>query len=285
MTGVPALAAATASDAQARVPFTVDGRGVGSVAREHLALLASSADWLQVGPEGVSLPGGLADRDAALARLHDALRAAGGILAWRDEIFPLFDPHTLQELAHIERAATRFWGSLTLGAHATGFVAGGDGRPRHLWIARRSASKATDPGCFDNLVGGGVPAGQSAAEALVREAWEEAGLEPGLAKGARAAGVLRLRRDIPEGLQHEWLYAYDLELPAGWVPRNQDGEVAAFTLMPVADALALACGRVAGPAMTVDAALVTIDFALRHALLLDADLAAAVQRLRVVRSA
>jgi len=68
---------------------------------------------------------------------------------------------------------------------------------------------------------------------------------------------------VAEGLQHEWLYAYDLALPDGLAPRNQDGEVAGFRCLPLDQALALA----AGTQMTVDAALVTLDFALRHALL------------------
>jgi len=95
--------------------------------------------------------------------------------------------------------------------------------------------------------------------------------------------VLRLQRDIPEGLQHEWLYSFDLELPAGWTPQNQDGEVAAFTLVPVDRALAAACGRGSGPAMTVDAALVTLDFGVRHGLLADPDLARALEGLHIVR--
>jgi hypothetical protein len=50
------------------------------------------------------------------------------------------------------RAAARFWGTLTLGAHADGFLANGHGRPTHLWIARRALDKATDPGSRDNVV-------------------------------------------------------------------------------------------------------------------------------------
>ena len=158
----------------------------------------------------------------------------------------------------------RFWGTLTFGAHATGYVAGADGRPEKLWIARRAADKATDPGKFDNLIGGGVPAGQAPLQALVREGWEEAGLLPAHLLDVRAGSTLRLCRDIPEGLQHEWLHSFDLALPrAGLRPQNQDGEVAGFELLPVAQALRLAASN----AMTVDAALVTLDFALRHRLL------------------
>ena len=112
-----------------------------------------------------------------------------------------------------------------------------------------------------------MPAGQTPHETLVREAWEEAGLDAALAGTAPPGRVLRLARDIPEGFQHEWLHAFDLELPPDREPANQDGEVAGFRLMPVADALELA----AGPSMTVDAALVTLDFALRHELIADAE--------------
>ncbi len=267
-----------------RVPFHVDGIEVGSVARAHLPHLAPFADLVAVAEGGVAWRDDGEQRDARFDRLHQALRRQGLIRAWRDEPYAVVDPATLRVLACIERAASRFWGTLTFGAHANGYVCNAAGRPSHLWIARRSPTKATDPGLFDNLVGGGVPHGQTPAQALVREGWEEAGLRPAQLSGVQTASVLRLQRDIPEGWQHEWLYSYDLELPADWAPQNQDGEVAGFTLMPVAEALALACGHAAGALMTVDAALVTLDFALRHGLLRDAALADMVQRQRVVRT-
>ena len=124
-------------------------------------------------------------------------------------------------------------------------------------------SKATDPGKFDNLIGGGVPDAQTPWQALQREGWEEAGLDASLLRRATVGPVLRVQRDIPEGLQHEWLHCYDLPMPSDTMPTNQDGEVAGFECLPVAQALAVA----AGDTMTVDAALVTLDFALRHGLL------------------
>lgn len=258
-----ALTAASRRDASARVPFSIGGCRVGSVARAHLDALDRWPEALRVDDRGVALIVAAADRDAALAPIHAALRAQGLIRAWRDELFPIFDPQTLQPLARIERAASRFWGTLTLGAHCTGYVTGADGRPVQLWIAQRSFDKATDPGCFDNLVGGGVPADQSPHEALLREGWEEAGLPRAVMQRATPGRVIRLQRDIPEGFQHEWLYGWDLPLAADEVPANQDGEVAGFRLLGLAEAAALA----AGDTMTVDAALVTLDFLLRHRLL------------------
>jgi 8-oxo-dGTP pyrophosphatase MutT (NUDIX family) len=274
---VHAPAAATACVAGARVPFLLDGCEVGSVARTHLALLAEHPDLIELQAGAVAWTGPADRRNADFDRMHRRWRDQGHIKAWRDETYAIVDPATLRELARIERAASRFWGTLTFGAHATGYVAGADGRPEQIWIAQRSFSKSTDPGLFDNLIGGGVPQGQSAAEALVREGFEEAGLSPAQMAGMRAAGVLRLARDIPEGFQHEWIYAFDLALPAGLQPLNQDGEVAGFRLLPAAEAMALASGQ----AMTVDSALVTLDFGLRHGLIADAGLAAAIQALRV----
>ncbi|MCW5635770.1 MAG: DUF4743 domain-containing protein [Rubrivivax sp.] len=242
----------------ARVPFFVRGIAVGSVAREHLAALAPFPRALRIGAAGVHALDD--DPSDALAHVNEALREAGLVRAWRDELFALPDPRTLAPLARIERAAARFWGTLTLGAHATGFVRGADGRPSHLWIAQRSFTKATDPGRFDNLVGGGVGLGQAPRDTLLREASEEAGLSPSEVGAAPAGPWIALARDVPEGFQQEWLCAFDIELPPGRVPVNQDGEVAAFRCLPLADAAALASGE----QMTVDAALVTLEFLLRH---------------------
>ncbi|MGC4079075.1 MAG: DUF4743 domain-containing protein [Rubrivivax sp.] len=258
-----ALAAAMQTTVR-RVPFSVGDLVVGAVAASELPALAAF-DELQVHDDGVVLAVAPDERDAALARINAALRDTGRLRGWRDEPFPLYDPATLTVLAHFERAAARYWGTLTLGAHATGWVAGPDGRPAALWIAQRSFTKSTDPGLHDNLIGGGVPIGQTPEETLVREAWEEAGLDPALMAPRRPGRVLRTVRDIPEGLQHELIHGWDLELPAGVMPRNQDGEVHAFRLLEVEAALALA----ATAAMTVDAALVTLDFAARHALVDD----------------
>lgn len=273
--GWHALGEATRAE-RPRVPFAVGGRVVGSVDRAHLPALRRFGALLSVGDRVELLA---TDRVAAFGQLNAALREQGLIVAWRNETYPVPDPGTLEALATFERASSRFWGTLTFGAHATGYVADAAGRPRAIWIAQRSFTKATDPGLYDNLIGGGVPHGQTPAETLVREGFEEAGLAPAQLAQARPGSVLRLARDIPEGFQHEWLYSYDVALPAGATPQNQDGEVAGFELMPLADALALASGA----RMTVDAALVTLDFAVRHHLLDDPALVRGVQALRVER--
>ncbi|MBN9205617.1 NUDIX hydrolase [Methylibium petroleiphilum] len=274
-----AIDAAQRHDAAARRPLHLGDRAVGSVAAGALPVLRVHAPWLQERDDGV-LSTALRDEalDAAFAATHAALRECGLITGWRDEIYAVAPAWGAPVLARIERAAARFWGTLTFGAHANGYVSGPDGRPSHLWIAQRSPHKATDPGKFDNLIGGGVPHGQTPFETLVREGWEEAGLAADLVLRATRGRVIDLQRTLPDcaghGLQREQLFVYDLALPPGLQPRNQDGEVASLQLLPVAEALALA----AGDTMTVDAALATLDFALRWRLLGEHEQAALTAR-------
>lgn len=276
----PCLAAARAQLVP-RVPWwvrTADGSvPVGSVQASHLPLLLAQwpGAWQQAA-EGLCLVVPEHERTDALAHMGRALHGQGLVRAWRDEAYGLWDAAGRSH-ARIERATARFWGSLTLGAHCNGYQADAHGRPTHLWIAQRALDKPTDPGMLDNLIGGGVPLGQTPREALLREAWEEAGLRPEQMAGLQRGSVLELRCDIPEGLQHEWLHVYDLALPAGVQASNQDGEVAQHRLLPLPQALALA----ERGALTVDAALATLDFALRHGLLADARLAPALQALHV----
>lgn len=273
----PALTAARRQTVP-RVPFVVDGRRVGSVALAHVEALAPWPQWIARDAQGLHLLATPGQRAPALAQINLQLRTQGLIRAWRDETFGLFDPASGATLATFERASTRFWGTLTRGAHCNGYVVDRSGRPVRLWIARRSPHKATDPGLFDNLVGGGVPHGQTPREAVLREGWEEAGLQPGQMRQAQPGSVIRIDCDVAEGRMVEDVHVFDLQLGEDVVPANQDGEVAEIRLMDIAEAAACA----ADGAMTVDAALVTLDFLLRWRLLADDERAALAVRLQTL---
>ncbi|MBI3367562.1 MAG: DUF4743 domain-containing protein [Burkholderiales bacterium] len=264
--GWPALAAAR-QRVVPRVPLFIADQGraleAGSVARAHLDALARWPDALHVDNDRVTLRLAAAERDAFFAEANAALHRDGLVVGWRDETYPVLAHATRELLATFERAASRFWGTITFGAHCNGYVADDNGRPARLWIARRSLTKATDPGLLDNLIGGGVPHGQTPAQTVVREGWEEAGLNPEQMRAIRPGRTIRLARDIPEGLMLEWISVYDLALPPGLTPRNQDGEVAELHCWAIDEALA----RAASDRMTVDASLVMLDFALRQRLL------------------
>ena len=271
----PAISQAQRHQAGVRLPFCIAQAGrpelAGSVARAHLPELARWPQALRQTPKRLLMTLPADERDDFFADANRWLHAQGLLIGWRDETYALRAlpapgrPAATDAplLARLERTAARFWGSSTCGAHCNGYLADGDGRPSHLWIARRAFDKPTDPGLLDNLIGGGVPWGQSAAACVQREGWEEAGLTPAQMTGLRPGRRIAVHRDIVEGLQLEDLSSFDLLLPPNLQPVNQDGEVHSHMLMPVDQALRCA----AAGEMTVDAALVTLDFALRHALL------------------
>jgi 8-oxo-dGTP pyrophosphatase MutT (NUDIX family) len=139
-----------------------------------------------------------------------------------------------------------------------------------LWFARRSPTKAIDPGLLDNLVGGGIADGQSIASTLAKEAWEEAGIDVALARQARPAGAVRLCREQPDGLQRETIFVHDLWLPEGFVPAGQDGEVVAHRLVTLPEAAELIANASGPDVVTADASLVVLDCLLRMGAIDDA---------------
>ncbi|MNL15776.1 hypothetical protein D3C87_1367870 [compost metagenome] len=72
--------------------------------------------------------------------------------------------------------------------------------------------------------------------------------------------MIEVLREIPEGVQWEHVYIYDLTLPPDFVPVNRDGEVAEHRRIEPGALLAIMADR----AMTVDATLVTLDTLIRR---------------------
>jgi 8-oxo-dGTP pyrophosphatase MutT (NUDIX family) len=208
-----------AFDPAGHVPVTFRGARIGWVRPRLARRLAAWPAVFGRGADGVSLldPG-------ALASVVEALAGEGFIPGWRNERYRIAD------LFEIERAAARPFGLTTQAVHVNGIV----GATR-MWLARRSAKKPIDPGMLDNLVGGGISVGFSVADTLVKEAWEEAGIPAELARRATFGGKASVLREVPEGVQSETVHIYDLELPADFQPRNQDGEVSEFRLLPFSE--------------------------------------------------
>lgn len=190
------------------------GRQVGWLRPELAARLGAWPRVFRAGPDLVVL------LDASgLAPVVEQLAQEGFIPGWRNERY------RIEGLFEIERAAARPFGLTTQAVHVNGLAG------ERMWIARRSATKPIDPGRLDNLVGGGVSAGFSFQETLIKEAWEEAGIPAELARSATRAASLKILREVPEGVQSELIETYDLELPGGFQPNNQDGEVSEFMLL------------------------------------------------------
>jgi len=275
---VRALRTALDFDRQAYLPMTLGGRPIGRVRRDHAGRLRAWPDVFKVLEEGIQLrPADEHALSAAFAHVSQALAGEGVVRGWRGETYAMRAEAGGDALFHIERAAVRFFGLTSSAAHLNGFFLQAE-KPT-IWIARRAATKATDPGMLDNLVAGGVTTGEDAWQTLLRECGEEAGIPAALAQKAHAVGAFRLCRDVPEGLNSEVLHVYDLALPPDFTPRNTDGEVSEFLSL----APDLMIERIAGGEMTVAAALASADFALRHCLLRDEEgkIRAAIEACRV----
>ena len=268
-----------APPAKAYVPLRVEGRAVGWLTAERAQRLAGWPAYFRVWPDRVDCVPSLAThaaRTAAFAEVARALAAEGALTAWRDERYAVAaQPGGAPEF-ELERAAARYFGVHTFAAHLNAVV--GSEEDWQMWLARRSPVKPIDPGLLDNLVAGGVSSGQDAWQTLLRESGEEAGIPVALAQRSRPAAVFHVCRDVPEGLDSEILYVYDLALGADFAPRNTDGEVSEFLSL---DTQAL-LERIARGEMTVEAALVAAEFLLRRGLLQDQDgkIGAAVQACR-----
>jgi 8-oxo-dGTP pyrophosphatase MutT (NUDIX family) len=236
-----------------RVPLWAGEACIGSVEPEvmrRLGLAAGLASETTRGGEGGWQVHG--ELTPALHAIALAMREAGVAHAWRDEQLAVTDAQGVQ-LGTVERAVVRPLGITTFAVHLVGRAPDG----RH-WVQQRSLTKPNDPGLWDTLMGGMVPACDSVAQALERETWEEAGLRLAQLSQLRRGGRVAMRRPTGSGVggyvvEHiEW---YRCVVPEGIAPVNQDGEVAQFRLMPAAEVL----DRLRRDEFTIEAAMILME--------------------------
>lgn len=245
-------------------PFRVGPTTYGRIPHERAEELRRRGDPLRVEPDAVVL-------DPRLARFEDRTEAMAGVVAdlQREGIVPSDRPEPYavvrrfgeEPAFHLDRSAVRFFGVRCFGVHLNGYVERPEGTA--LWVARRARTRRNHPGKLDHLVGGGQPAGLGLVENLVKECREEADLPEALAREAVPAGSLAFAYDGPRGFHDDFVFAFDLALPADFVPRNTDGEVESFALWPTDRVLA---SLRSSDEWAPDVAPVVIRFLLRRGL-------------------
>jgi len=246
------------------VPFRIGGEQVGWLQPELARALAFFPRDIHFDAGGAALASGLRGegaRTAALERITQSL-AGRGHFRLRGEPFDVRARPDGPALARLDRGGLPPFGVISQGVHVNGFVRRPDGL--RLWVGWRTKHKSVAPGQMDNVVAGGIPAGLTAEQCLVKEAEEEASLPADLATRAVPAGRVSYVMANDEGLRRDVLHLYDLEMPEGVVPRPGDDEVERFELRPAGEVLREVAE---GDRVKFNVNLVLIDFLLRHGLL------------------
>jgi hypothetical protein len=251
-------------DAARAIPLVASDQRIGWLRRDNAAALARFPRVFAVGPDRVGLVAeGDPDRvSAAVDEVVEALVVEKRVPKWRNETFDVMPRWGDRPVFRLDRGAVPFFGVRAYGVHLNGYRR--DGGRLHLWIGRRAPDKRVDPNKLDNIVAGGVGNGYGAAATLVKEADEEAAIPSGLIARAVAAGAVSYRMETELGIRDDVLFVYDLELPAEFVPKNTDGEIVDFTLMPAESVIERV--RTTGD-FKFNVNLVILDFAVRHGLL------------------
>jgi 8-oxo-dGTP pyrophosphatase MutT (NUDIX family) len=251
-------------DPSRTIPFVHDGERIGLLRRDNARLLQPFGDVFAVEEDLVRLvaPGDAEARSRAVDRVVDALVAQGRVPKWRNETFDVAPRWDMPPLFRLDRGAVPFFGTRAYGVHLNGYRRAG--AELLLWIGRRAPDKRVDPDKLDNLVAGGIGNGHGVEATLAKEAEEEAGIPAALIERATAAGAVSYRMETPLGIRDDVLFVYDLEVPENFVPKNGDGEIVEFSLMPAAEVLDR-IRRTGDFKFNVN--LVVLDFAVRRGLL------------------
>ncbi len=206
-----------------------------------------------------------ADAAATLPALARSL-AERGVMRWRNEAFDVRAAPDQPVLTTIDRGALPKFGIQSQGIHLDGLVATPNGP--HIWIARRAANKALDPGKLDHITAGGIPAGLTPWDTLIKETAEEAAMPAALAATAIPTGTISYAMDRAEGLRRDLLHCYEVALPADFTPHAADGEVESFELWPLPRALDAVRNT---DAFKFNVNLVLLALFLRHGLIVGAE--------------
>ena len=193
----------------------------------------------------------------ALAELAQALRAAGQAPGWRNELLDVWSDQN-HSIAGIERGVVRPLGLVTKAVHLNGLSADGG-----IWVARRSLTKATDPGVWDTLVGGLVGYQEDPDTALIRETDEEAGLDASqILQRTPLRKITRMHRQVKEGFQAEDVLTSECVLGDDVIPQNRDGEVMEIACLAPDTLLRM----LSEDAFTIEASIVLAEDLLRRSI-------------------
>jgi len=176
------------------------------------------------------------ERTAAVEKYLEELRDNGifnaSLKGWRNERYAVRNQHSEEALFDMERSATSLFGLRQFGVHINGYLHH-PSRGLCMWIAKRALTKATWPGMLDQMVAGGLAAGQSVMDCARKESQEEASVPDHILCKLKPVGSISYFYEDERGLFPECQFIMDLEVPEDFTPVNADGEVGGFQLLPI----------------------------------------------------
>jgi 8-oxo-dGTP pyrophosphatase MutT (NUDIX family) len=256
------IAACNRHDLSNFVQFRTDGARIGLLKHEFATQLGQWPDIFQVTDGAVDLlmqSASMEERSTRVAEVVSELVEQGVISHLHGEQYVATATTRESGVLWLDRAAAPYFGIRAFGQHMNGYVVE-DGEIK-LWLGRRSDDRVHFPGKLDNMVAGGLPVNIGLRENLQKECWEEAGIDSELAAKARTVGAVTYNVETAKGLKPDTLYCYDLQLPASFHPRCNDGEVAGFELLPVRDVMKIV---LESDEFKLNCNLVVMDFFIRH---------------------
>jgi 8-oxo-dGTP pyrophosphatase MutT (NUDIX family) len=246
------------------LPLFAGNSRIGLLRRDNAEVLRRFPDVFNVTADAARLVprGDPVAVTGAVDAVVEALVSEHRVPRWRNEAFDVAARWGETPVFRLDRGAVPFFGTRAYGVHLNGYRRNGD--DLYLWIGRRAPDKRIAPNKLDNLVAGGIGSGHGVVDTLIKEALEEASIPASLSKTAIPAGAVSYRMENRLGIRDDVLFVYDIETPAAFVPKCNDGEIAEFTLIPAAAVLE----RVRDTQdFKFNVNLVILDFAVRHGLL------------------
>jgi hypothetical protein len=246
------------------VPLTAGDARVGLLRRDNAEALRRFPEVFAARDDAVELvaAGDVTAVSGAIDAVVDVLVGEGRVPKWRNETFDAAPRWGAPPIFRLDRGAVPFFGTRAYGVHLNGYLRRGE--TLCLWVGRRSPDKQVAPNKLDNLVAGGIGNGHGVRETLLKEGEEEASIPRSLLEHATPASAVSYRMETRLGIRDDVLFVYDLEVPGDFVPKNRDGEIVDFELMPVSAVL----DRVRATSdFKFNVNLVILDFAVRHGLL------------------
>ena len=178
-------------------PLVCQGHQIGLVAKNVELELSTFPQVFDIHSNRIEICPDLTDYQDITNQIEDVLTNLrcqdkfSTLKGWRNERYEIRPRFGSPALFAMERAATPLFGLLQYGVDLNGYVKDQNGNIS-LWISKRSQTKQTWPGCFDNFVAGGLSVGLDVKETAIKESQEEANLPQNIAENLEAAGSIRL---------------------------------------------------------------------------------------------